>query len=64
MKLTVLDNATSQIVLESKLDNEESLSLALHNLEQNLKNKLTVYEKGCYTVIHKDGARTLNVFRV
>jgi hypothetical protein len=62
MKLQVLDNATAQFIINETYTNDTGLSTALTDVQNKLKERLQNYDKGCYTVLHKDGARVLNVF--
>ena len=63
MKLLIIDDTTFKTVKTVKMTNDESLVLALHNVQKELK-ELASYCKGCYSVVHSDKGRTLNVFKL
>ena len=63
MKLVTIDDTTFKTVKTVKLTNEESLVLALHRIQKELK-ELPNYCKGCYSVVHSDKGITLNVFKL
>ena len=63
MKLVVIDDTTFKTVKTIKLSDDDSLALALHDLEKQLK-ELPNYCKGCHSVIHSYKGRTLNVFKL
>lgn len=63
MKLVVIDDTTYKIIKTTKLSNQDSLVLALHELEKQLK-ELPNYCKGCFSVVHSDKGRALNVFKL